>query len=431
MDIETVILDATALVADFSLKSPSIQGLLERAPRRRLRIVVPEVVVREVVGKYGQSLTELLAGCSKISSQAKRLGIGLDLRPPDHAGGVEEYERALRVRLSEIGAETPLPPGTPHLELVDRAVSRRKPFVDSGAGYRDALIWESVLVYAAESAVAFVTNNSADFAESQDDVSLVAADLRADLKARGFPDDRVIICRSAGSAVERLFLRDERLLARLQEEGIVTSEMVLDDLPVILDLEPHPALRLPEDAKLIGVMDLEATTRIVYVKRDGEEVEEEQDSIEILDARHVSDHTALITVKMTVYATVEFFMSSDAGREEVLREYRRSDERVVGGDFYSVERELQLEALATFNTADNKVVAVEVLDLVPRQAWIPTPRQGSALDLTVGDRVRHASFGPGVVTQLQGQGDSREVTVEFEQRGSKRLLLVWAPLELV
>ncbi|HEY3248586.1 MAG TPA: DNA helicase PcrA [bacterium] len=51
-------------------------------------------------------------------------------------------------------------------------------------------------------------------------------------------------------------------------------------------------------------------------------------------------------------------------------------------------------------------------------------------ELTVGDRVRHASFGEGRVLEVEGEGVRTVVTVQFE-RGVKRLALGYAPLERV
>jgi DNA helicase-2/ATP-dependent DNA helicase PcrA len=49
--------------------------------------------------------------------------------------------------------------------------------------------------------------------------------------------------------------------------------------------------------------------------------------------------------------------------------------------------------------------------------------------LTTGDRVRHSHWGSGTIVGLAGSGDRAEATVEFDERGRKRLLLAWAPLE--
>lgn len=55
---------------------------------------------------------------------------------------------------------------------------------------------------------------------------------------------------------------------------------------------------------------------------------------------------------------------------------------------------------------------------------------GEALTFTTGDKVRHASFGEGIVTGSKSSGVDVEVTVAFaEGLGIKRLLLSFAPLE--
>ena len=61
----------------------------------------------------------------------------------------------------------------------------------------------------------------------------------------------------------------------------------------------------------------------------------------------------------------------------------------------------------------------------------PTPSGAHALELRVGDDVRHSAWGEGVVIDLSGEGDKTEATVRFPSVGEKRLLLSWAPIEKV
>jgi DNA helicase-2/ATP-dependent DNA helicase PcrA len=49
--------------------------------------------------------------------------------------------------------------------------------------------------------------------------------------------------------------------------------------------------------------------------------------------------------------------------------------------------------------------------------------------LAEGDRVRHGHWGAGTIVGLSGSGDRAEATVDFDDRGRKRLLVAWAPLE--
>ena len=59
----------------------------------------------------------------------------------------------------------------------------------------------------------------------------------------------------------------------------------------------------------------------------------------------------------------------------------------------------------------------------------PLPSGAAAIGLSVGDDVRHATFGEGVILAIEGRGDKTEAVVRFPDVGEKRLLLSWAPLE--
>jgi DNA helicase-2/ATP-dependent DNA helicase PcrA len=49
--------------------------------------------------------------------------------------------------------------------------------------------------------------------------------------------------------------------------------------------------------------------------------------------------------------------------------------------------------------------------------------------LAVGEIVRHPTFGEGVVQDVEGTGDTEQVTVNFAGAGQKRLLVSLARLE--
>jgi DNA helicase-2/ATP-dependent DNA helicase PcrA len=49
----------------------------------------------------------------------------------------------------------------------------------------------------------------------------------------------------------------------------------------------------------------------------------------------------------------------------------------------------------------------------------------------LGQRVRHAKFGDGVVLNLEGQGANARVQVNFERQGTKWLMMGYANLEPV
>ncbi len=51
------------------------------------------------------------------------------------------------------------------------------------------------------------------------------------------------------------------------------------------------------------------------------------------------------------------------------------------------------------------------------------------LGLALGDRVVHDRFGPGVVTRVEGEGSHSRATVNFDEHGTKHLVLAMTPLK--
>ena len=59
----------------------------------------------------------------------------------------------------------------------------------------------------------------------------------------------------------------------------------------------------------------------------------------------------------------------------------------------------------------------------------PTGKVSNTMNLEVGERVSHDTFGLGTVVAVTGQGDRAEATINFGSFGEKRLLLRYAPVE--
>ena len=61
----------------------------------------------------------------------------------------------------------------------------------------------------------------------------------------------------------------------------------------------------------------------------------------------------------------------------------------------------------------------------------PKPTGAEALSLRLGDDVRHATYGEGVIVDIVGQGEKAEARVRFPGLGEKTFLLAWTPLQKV
>jgi DNA helicase-2/ATP-dependent DNA helicase PcrA len=58
-----------------------------------------------------------------------------------------------------------------------------------------------------------------------------------------------------------------------------------------------------------------------------------------------------------------------------------------------------------------------------------TGKQITSLQLAIGDRVSHDTFGLGTVISVSGEGEKAEATINFGSYGEKRLLLRYAPVD--
>lgn len=59
----------------------------------------------------------------------------------------------------------------------------------------------------------------------------------------------------------------------------------------------------------------------------------------------------------------------------------------------------------------------------------PTGKKSVSVELAIGERVSHDTFGLGTVVSLDGQGDNAAATIDFGSSGQKRLLLRYGPVE--
>jgi hypothetical protein len=164
-----VILDTNIIQRDFLLNSGRFVILLDYLTRSKSKIILPEIVYKEIVANYERSLNGWLTQLDKVRKDSGRLLF--NTRLPDIRVSVpEEVERyrqyllkKLRVAENEVFDYKPS-----YLDnVVCRAVERRKPCTEQGEELRDAILWESVKDIAHErpkDRVALITGNTRQFA---------------------------------------------------------------------------------------------------------------------------------------------------------------------------------------------------------------------------------------------------------------------------
>lgn len=251
-----IVLDTSIIVQDHLLSGHVFKILLENLDRAGHSLFTPEVVLDEAVNRYRKSLVEATAKFERSKEALRRLLISTDTTASeiDVEVAVREYELYLRQRLYHdhfTQARTPGYPEISHKELVARAHAGKKPFSEKDTGYKDALIWHTVLwiaeVYGAEpERIAFISANASDFGTPDGQLH---PDLVADLVDRDFPPHCVLLFRDLKSFVQ------EHISGQFER---------LQDLKLKLNRNEFPGLdfqiRLLEELRT-EIQDRETTVR--------------------------------------------------------------------------------------------------------------------------------------------------------------------------
>jgi hypothetical protein len=170
-----VALDANILIRDPWLQSSPVRALLDYLGKTDSYVLLHEVVVAEVKAHFARKCAEDVQKLENALHTAKRRGVmGL----PELDGGrlVEETVARWETKFGAVFNSSNsfrLPIGKDHLpELIRRATKRVPPCSAKGEGMRDAIIWLDLLDSAraggAHGQIAFVSANTADFANPKD-----------------------------------------------------------------------------------------------------------------------------------------------------------------------------------------------------------------------------------------------------------------------
>jgi hypothetical protein len=62
------------------------------------------------------------------------------------------------------------------------------------------------------------------------------------------------------------------------------------------------------------------------------------------------------------------------------------------------------------------------------RSFAPRRAQRTDANPLIGQRVRHAKYGAGTITGVEGDGDNRKLTVRFSDHGTKKLVEKYANL---
>lgn len=213
MPKRTVIIDSNPTWHDYGCRNPLLCELLDSARKGEIKVGIPEVVVDEINRQYREHVASERTAVARALGSYDRL-TGTRHECPISLGEVEslgaEFDFAPAFK-AKGGSVLPFPDVDPRT-LHRRSLEHRRPFDDDDRGYRDALIWETVLTELAQSTerVIFVTRDKGFYDGREPHPHLLE-----DLKARGITPDRLILVKTFEEA---LALTQFVLAVKVKEE---------------------------------------------------------------------------------------------------------------------------------------------------------------------------------------------------------------------
>ena len=171
----TVFLDTNVIINEGFLKSTWAEAILKNENVFDIKILIPEVVIDEAKRNFASKLQKKITKYKESRKDLNRFTNLPDV-PLSLDNVIDDYNKFLDNLLDE-GEITILPyPETSLKELVEKSYEAKKPFKDTGKGFKDYTIWQTIKNYCKDNNNSvkkiFITNDK-DFNKEQDNGTFI------------------------------------------------------------------------------------------------------------------------------------------------------------------------------------------------------------------------------------------------------------------
>lgn len=189
-----IFLDTNIYFNQWHLRSPQFSLLANFCNNTGAVLLVPIVVVEETRAKFEIARIELLAEVTKVSRRCEDFGLDKKTFSAISISPTYNFSDIVQAKFRHVQF---LPyEKVPHGLLVEKAIHKKRPFREKEKGYRDSLMWMSLLDFLKEdnskTPIAFINANSDDFMSSDGEKNKLHSDLIDDLKLWGIENDFLV-----------------------------------------------------------------------------------------------------------------------------------------------------------------------------------------------------------------------------------------------
>jgi hypothetical protein len=350
-----VIMDTNIYVKNFYMKHDHYSLLRDSLNQLNLVWGLPEIVFDEVIGKYKNNIVELNKNIKLINKEIKKLidDDEITQKQIDEEKAYNKYKTSLKRLFRNTINMIMLPyPRKKHREIADRAIRKLKPFKENGDGYRDTLLWETILsVLASEkyANILFVTNDKKDFCiRKGKNKGKLHPELISDINDLNLDINKIEVFNSLYAILTK-YIRPKltdlnKIKSRLEKDKYIISKEELSDIL---------SQKLAYETIYVSMPDSNSTECVIeYIF-----------SITIDEIEYVSrlnDERLLIEVKTNVEAEFEYYVDKFEIYESEDREYSINDSD--WNDWVaqvSIERTLECSAIFVLNEKSKEVKLID------------------------------------------------------------------------
>jgi hypothetical protein len=306
-----VVLDTNQFHGDPRMSLRNFRILLAQHEQGTIELAIPEVVLQELPKMHAR---EYAAARAKVTGGLEKLrALGHDAETPpglsEAAEAQRDYAAWLRGYLAKRSVRTSALPGTDLGRLLADSVAERRPWRPDSKGFRDALIWYTVLELAAECEVILITNNSRDFAQAEQARDVLHPELRRDVVALGHGEERVRLAPSLLHYIQHYVSPAEQQLLHVRER-------LKSDQPWREDL-------WNQVEQSLWRLELETWDEVTVVRSDYAEIDNiEVAEVAVEDVQITNAYEAgidgSISLELEVHAVAHFSFTTDTGGMEWL-----------------------------------------------------------------------------------------------------------------
>lgn len=333
-----IIIDTNIIHLDFKLKNARIVSLCNTAAILGHKVYIPEVVIDEIVKQYNEIAEDYINSFNKALRKLSDLStVPMPQTPIDVQGFTSNYSNELTCRIKQLGIGIIPYPNTEHKMMVARELNKKKPFKDSTKGYRDALIWESVMEHAQENVsncnIIFLTENSKDFAAK--DKKNLHADLIADCNLKRIPLSSINLITDVKSFI------NEEIIGKSTEIKDKLAQLQKDEYLGNIDFKQLIQDYISKDMldNLVSGNDFDGYSGYAPGIYENPEITSIEEPLCLFKSiRKISDDTILIQSEVSVQADVDCFIYHadlpliDNSKTPMIIDYEWNDHYLAASD---------------------------------------------------------------------------------------------------